>query len=99
MPNYEQTDVYYLETQDEVAVFCDQLQRIKRIAPASLKLTIAVTASRDVTFRPQGTSVPENPVMLDEVDSALKKCSSKSTLTVKHKRKSKRSLDPARRGY
>lgn len=51
MTRYEDTDVFELTSLEEVDIFCDELRRMKEAAPLSLSLTVALTATRDVTFR------------------------------------------------
>lgn len=98
MPNYEATDVFYLDSKKAVETFCHQLQKMKEDAPVSLTLTVAVTVNRQTTIRVQDTSVPKAVVPLKDLQIALSKIQKKS-LPITTRPAKKRSLDPADRGY
>lgn len=91
----EHTEVYYLETEGEVEQFCRCLKNLKNKAPGSLKLTIAVTATRDVIFRGSGSFN-----LRDEVASFdIRNGGVRPSIKIRPERKSRRVLDPADRGY
>lgn len=50
MKHYEATEVFTLRSLRDVMVFCRRLYGMKRDAPISLQLTVAVTAQRSVEF-------------------------------------------------
>lgn len=51
---YEHTEIFVLKSVKDVMVFCRRLFQLKREAPWSLLLTVAVTATREVQFRGSG---------------------------------------------
>jgi len=50
MPKYEHTQIYELQNPHEVDLFCAVLREMATQAPRSLRLRVAVTAERAVTF-------------------------------------------------
>jgi hypothetical protein len=50
MPKYEHTQIYQLDNPHEVDLFCAVVREMATLAPRSLRLRVAVTAEREVTF-------------------------------------------------
>lgn len=47
----ERTEVFELQTEEEVAEFCRQMMEAKELAPVSLRYTVALTVHRAVKVR------------------------------------------------
>lgn len=55
----QHTDVYQLDTIADLLQLCRRLLSLKRLAPRSLRYTVAVTATRNVSFRGPKNAKPD----------------------------------------
>lgn len=63
MSQHRSTRVYVLSSMEQVDRFCSFLRDMKDRAPMSLKLNIAITATREVTFVGDHSTGPEQDLL------------------------------------